>query len=195
MDKLVEIIERHEIFRKFFRIDEVKLQHRRFDGTMTAPITRLVLNRGDSVAILPHDPARNLVMLCEQFRMPTYDKGPGWLLEIPAGVLEDGEVPEDCARRETLEEIGYAVRELDRIGCVYLSPGGSSERIYIYSAAVSMNDRESAGGGLIDEGEDIRLVTLSTGEAFAKVRSGEIADAKTLIALQWLEAEGLRQRR
>ena len=187
MDKLVEIIERHEIFRKFFRIDEVKLRHRRFDDAMTPPITRLVLNRGDSVAILPHDPVRNLVMLCEQFRMPTYDKGPGWLLEIPAGVLEDGEAPEDTARRETLEEIGYALRELDRIGCVYLSPGGSSERIFIYYAAVSMDDhREGDGGGLVAEGEDIRLVTLSIDEAFAMARSGQIADAKTLIALQWL---------
>ena len=190
MDKRVEIVNRHEIFRKFFRIDEVTLQHRRYDGTMTTPITRLVLNRGDSVAILPHDPGRGLVMLCEQFRMPTYEKGPGWLLEIPAGMLEDGEQPEECARRETLEEIGYAARELDCIGCVYLSPGGSSERIFIYHAAVSLNDRQGDGGGLIEEGEDIRLVTLSTAEAFAKARSGEIADAKTLIALQWLEARG-----
>ncbi len=187
MDRLVHILERHEIFRKFFRIDEVTLQHRRFDGSMSAPITRLVLNRGDSVAILPHDPARKLVMLCEQFRLPTYDKGPGWLLEIPAGMLKDGEEPETCARRETLEEIGYAVRALDRIACVYLSPGGSSERIHIFHAAVSINDRESAGGGLPEEGEDIRLVTLSTAEAFALARAGQIADAKTLIALRWLK--------
>ena len=189
MDRLVHILERHEIFNKFFRIDEVKLQHRRFDGSMSAPISRLVLDRGDSVAILPHDPARNLVLLCEQFRVPTYDKGPGWLLEIPAGMLDDGEEPETRARRETLEEIGYAIGALDRIGCVYLSPGGFSERIHIFHAAVSISDRASAGGGLAEEGEDIRVVTLTTGEAFAMARRGEIADAKTLIALQWLELQ------
>src|SRR5262245_57590554 len=116
MDRRVEILHRKEVFHRFiFRIDEVRLRHERFDGAMSLPITRLVLERGDSVAILPHDPVSRVVLLCEQFRLPTASHGPGWLMEIPAGILEAGEAAEACARRETIEETGYAVDALDRI--------------------------------------------------------------------------------
>jgi nudix-type nucleoside diphosphatase (YffH/AdpP family) len=188
MSRNVRILRSREVFNRFvFRIDELTLQHERFDGSMSDEITRLVLNRGDSVALLLTDVENSLVLLTEQFRAPTYGKGSGWLLELPAGMLESGEDPEECARRETMEEIGYAVRTLHRIGSVFLSPGGSSERIHIFHADVSPSDAVGAGGGLKEEGEDIRLVRMPLAEALAKARNGEIDDAKTLIGLQWLE--------
>jgi ADP-ribose pyrophosphatase len=187
MARNVRILHRQEIFHRFvFRIDEVTLQHELRDGTMSTQMTRLILNRGDSIALLLHDADRDVVLLCEQFRVPTYDKGPGWLIELPAGILEEGEDVEDCARREAMEETGYQVRTLNRIACVYLSPGGSSERIHIFHADVSAKDCEGEGGGLKEEGEDIRLILMSTSDALTKARSGEIQDAKTMIALQWL---------
>ena len=67
---------------------------------MSENVTRLILDRGDSVAILIHDTHDQLILLCEQFRAPTYDRGPGWLLELPAGIVEPGESEEECARRE-----------------------------------------------------------------------------------------------
>jgi len=188
MDKMLRILKRREIFhRVVFRIDEVTFQYRRFDGSMSDTVTRLVLNRGDSVAILLHDAESHSIVLCEQLRVPTYENGPGWLLELPAGILEPGESEEDCARRETLEETGYVVRSLDRIASIYLSPGGSSERVHIFHSEVSLADRTGKGGGLVVENEDIKLVSLPRVEAMAKLRAGEILDAKTLIALQWLE--------
>jgi nudix-type nucleoside diphosphatase (YffH/AdpP family) len=187
MDGRVEVTSRREVFnRLIFRIDEVQLQHERFDGSMSAPINRLVLNRGDSVAILLHDPRTRVVLLCEQFRLPTYGHGPGWLLEIPAGTLESGEDAEVCARRETLEETGYTVGALDVIATVYLSPGGSSERIHIFYGTIAVREDAAETAGVEIEGEDIRIVRLSVEEALAKARAGEILDAKTLIALQWL---------
>jgi len=77
---------------------------------MGAPITRLVLERGDSVAVLPHDPLAGALLLCEQFRAPTVARGPGWMVEIPAGMLDENEVAEACARREILEETGHEVK-------------------------------------------------------------------------------------
>ena len=187
MDRRVHIIQRHEVFnRSVFRIDEVQLQHERFDGSMSEPITRLVLNRGDSVAVLLHDPARRVVLLCEQFRLPTSEHGPGWLLEIPAGILESGEDAADCARREALEETGYAIDTLQRIGSVYPSPGGSSERIHIFHGAIAGRDDAAEFAGVREEGEDIRVVRLPVDEALAQARQGHILDAKTFIALQWL---------
>lgn len=187
MNRTVQIIQRHEVFRKFFRIEEVTLRHELFNGSMSAEISRLILDRGDSVAMLLCDPAKQMVLLCEQFRVPTYDKGPGWLLELPAGSLEQGENEEECARREAMEETGYSVNSLRRIACVYLSPGGSSEQIHIFYGEVSMSDRVGIGGGVLDENEDIRLISMPMAEASAKARSGQIQDAKTLIGLQWLE--------
>ena len=188
MNHTVNVLHRQQIFKRFvFQIDELKLQHERYDGSMSAEITRLVLNRGDSVAMLLHDPETDEVLLCEQFRAPTIDKGPGWLMELPAGVVEAGEDPEECARREAIEEVGYSPKVLRKIACVYLSPGGSSERICVYYAEVSLSDQIGAGGGLIEEGEDIRLLRMPVADVIAKAEAGEIDDAKTLIAVQWLQ--------
>jgi ADP-ribose pyrophosphatase len=188
MNRIVNVIQRQEVFHRFvFRIDELKLQHERYDGSMSAEISRLILNRGDSVAMLLHDSESRQLLFCEQFRAPTLDKGPGWLLEVPAGMLEAGEDPEECARREAIEETGFSPRTLRKIACVYLSPGGSSERIHLFYAEVSLSDKIGAGGGLVEEGEDIRLIRMPTAEAIARAAKGEIEDAKTLIAIQWLD--------
>lgn len=188
MNYKVEILQRHEVFRKFFRIDEVVLRHERFDGSMTSKMTRLVLNRGDSVALLLADRNRNAILLCEQFRLPTYGpNGSGWLLELPAGVLEAEEEPQECARREALEETGYAVANMHSIATVYLTPGGSSERIHIFYAEIADRDRIEAGGGLAAEHEDIRMAWMAIEDASRLCAEGAIHDAKTLIALQWLQ--------
>ena len=188
MARRLEILQRKEVFNRFvFRIDEVQLQHERFDGTMGPPITRLVLERGDSVAVLPHDPVNRVVLLCEQFRLPTVAHGPGWLLEIPAGILEAGEDVEACARREMMEETGYSVDALDPIATVYLSPGGSSERIHIFRGGIALRADAADTAGIESEGEDIRIIRMPVDEAIAKVRAGELLDAKTVVALQWLE--------
>jgi ADP-ribose diphosphatase len=184
----IEILQRKKVFHRFvFRIDEVRLQHELFDGSMGPPITRLVLERGDSVAVLPHDPVHRVVLLCEQFRLPTVAHGPGWLLEIPAGILETGEDVEACARREMIEETGYSVDALDPIATVYLSPGGSSERIHIFRGGIALRADAADTAGIESEGEDIRIIRMPVDEAIAKVRAGELLDAKTVIALQWLE--------
>src|SRR5678816_2226156 len=88
MPKRVEILKKQEVFHKaIFHIDEVQLQHERYNGKMTETLTRLNLNRGDSVAAVVHDKEANTVILVEQFRYPTYEKGPGWLIELPAGII------------------------------------------------------------------------------------------------------------
>src|SRR5262249_48880734 len=144
------------------------------------------LNRGDAVGVLLHDPRRQVILLCEQFRLPTYDHGLGWLLEIPAGILEPHEDPDACARRETLEETGQTVTTLDRIATGYPSPGGSSERIHIFHAEIAIRDDVPDMTGNASEDEYIRVLPMPVSQALASAREGQIVDAKTLIALQWL---------
>ncbi len=185
----VEIIHKSRTDLRFFHIEETRLRYERYDGTMSAEMVRLNLQRGDAAAAIVHDPAADTVVLVEQFRYSTYEKGPGWLLEIPAGVVEPGKDadPAVTMRRELEEEIGYHVADLRHIYTFYLSPGGSSERVFLYYATASLKDKQSAGGGLLIENEDIHVLTLPTGEAFARMKSGAIQDAKSLVGLQWLE--------
>jgi ADP-ribose pyrophosphatase len=175
----VQIVHRERLVDDFFRLDAVDYRFERFDGTLSDPVRRLVLERGDSVAALLLDGDR--VLLAEQFRIATQAHGPGWLTELVAGMVREGETPEVALRREALEEAGCELGDLKPLGCVYLSPGGSSERVHLFVAPVRR--RCGAGGGVAAEGEDIRLVALTRGELQALLRSGGIVDAKTLIAV------------
>lgn len=193
MPKRVELIEKKEIFKKFiFTIEEAQLRHEKYDGTMSDTLTRLNLNRGDSVAAILHDTTDDTILFTEQFRYPTYSKGPGWLLEIVAGMIDGDEEPAIAMRREITEEVGYAVRTLHKINTFYLSPGGTSERIHLFYASVTKEDKVAVGGGVKYEGEDIRSVLLSTDEAMRKMANDEISDAKSLIALQWFQINRLQ---
>jgi ADP-ribose pyrophosphatase len=189
MKRRVTIIEQTEVFKQaVFRIQAARLSYEKYDGTMSDEITRLSLERGDSVAAVVHRISDDVLIFTEQFRYPTVAKGPGWLLEIPAGMVDGAESPEAAMRRELEEEIGYTVKQLRPISTFYVSPGGTSERIHLFYAAVSVSDSTGSGGGLPNEGENIRMVALQLGDIMAKMASGDIQDAKTLIGLLWLQA-------
>lgn len=177
---------KRRVFDGFLKLDEAEVSFEHFDGSMGAPVRRLSLERGDSVAVILHDRTLGSVVLVNQFKFPTAEKGPGWIVEALAGVIDAGETPETAAVREAREETGYRVERVERIGTFYVSPGGSSERIWLYYAEVFGADRVSPGGGLASEGEDIELVFLPEGELEHVLASDTIQDAKTLVGLHWL---------
>jgi len=180
------VVERpSRVFDDVFAIDEAWVSYEKLDGTMSASMRRLVFERGDSVAVLLHDRDRDRVVLVRQFRFPTHAKGPGWVLETVAGVVDDGEAPADTVRREVEEESGYRVHTLEHVSTFYTSPGGSSERIHLYYASVGAGDRVGDGGGVAQEGEDIESVEIAADELPRMIERGEIVDAKTLIAVLW----------
>lgn len=180
----VEVLEKARIYEGFMSLDRAVVRYERFDGTMSAPVSRLSLERGDAVGVLLYDPERDVVVLVEQFRYPAYAAGqPAWLVEIVAGTVRPGQDPQAVARAEVREEAGYDVETLEHLVTCFLSPGGSSERVHIYQARISVHQRRWPGGGLAGEGEDTCLCIYGREEALARVRSGAIADAKTVIAL------------
>ncbi len=110
--KKVEIQRQRLAFDDHFKIEEAEIRFQRYDGRLSNPVRRFVFERGDaSAAILFHRESQK-VLLIEQFRYPTYKKGPGWIQEVVAGIIDPGEGPEEAIRREIEEEIGYRVQLL-----------------------------------------------------------------------------------
>ncbi len=184
----VEILQRRRVHDDFFKIDEATIVFERFDGAMEGPARRLVFERGDSVAAVVFLRDTQRVVLVEQFRFPTWEKGPGWVTELVAGMIDGKEKPAVAMRRELEEETGFRATRLEHIATFYLSPGGSSERIWLYGADVDASAPRGKAGGIAAEHEDIRLVTWSLKEAADAVARRKVEDAKTLVGLQWLLA-------
>jgi nudix-type nucleoside diphosphatase (YffH/AdpP family) len=183
---------RRRVFDDFFKIDELAVRHERTDGAMSAVRSSLVFERGDSVAVLLFDAQRRCVILVGQFRVPVLvgrrrddsSTTDGWLVETVAGMIDANETPETTAIRETFEETGYRVRDLQLIGRFFVSPGGASERLFLYFAKVSDSDRLGTGGGIDDE--DIKIVWMPLNDLFDQLARGAIEDAKLAIAAFWL---------
>ncbi|NIF34317.1 ADP-ribose diphosphatase [Enterobacter sp. Cy-643] len=185
--KDVEIIARETLYRGFFSLDLYRFRHRLFNGEMSGEVRREIFERGHAAVLLPYDPVRDEVVLIEQIRIAAWDtsKTP-WLLEMIAGMIEEGESVEDVARREAVEEAGLAVGRTKPVLSYLASPGGTSERLSILVGEV---DATQANGihGLVEENEDIRVHVVSREQAYQCVEEGSIDNAATVIALQWLQ--------
>jgi nudix-type nucleoside diphosphatase (YffH/AdpP family) len=186
--KKVSIENKRYILDDYFKVEEAYLRFEQFNGEMSRKIRRLSLERGDSVAILVYNTTTKKIILVNQFRYPTYLHGDGWIIETIAGMIDREEESENTAQREIREETGLTINTFEHIASFYLTPGGSSERIFLYYSEVSGEQAKyKKTGGLLREGEDIKVIELSLAEAMAKIRSGEIMDAKTIIGIYWLE--------
>lgn len=181
-----ELISKRPLFQGFFRLDEYKFKHKLFAGGWSGEITREVFERGQAVVVLPYDPVTDEVVLVEQLRAPAIATSKSiWLFELVAGMIEQGETKEEVARRELQEEAGLDASQLTYINSYLVSPGGTTERFYLYLGIV---DATKAGGihGLDCEDEDIRVHVVSREKAYDLVNSGRIDNASTVLGIQWL---------
>jgi nudix-type nucleoside diphosphatase (YffH/AdpP family) len=182
----VVVNSKRRVFDGFFKLDEAEVSFERFDGQMSKRVKRLSLERGDSVAAVIYNRDSRRGIFVEQFKYPTYEHGPGWIMETVAGIAESGETAEAAIRREVLEEVGYEIERLEQIANFYLSPGGSSEQVFLYYAEVTSAGKVAPGGGVAAEEEDIRMIELSREELEMLVASDGVRDAKTLVGVHWL---------
>ncbi|HGM9712173.1 TPA: ADP-ribose diphosphatase [Proteus mirabilis] len=183
----VELISKKTRYKGFFRMNEYRFKHRLFKGGWSAEVKREVFERGHAGVLLAYDPKRDEVVLIEQIRIPAYETSQTpWLLEVIAGMVEEGESPEEVVRREATEEAGITIGRCKPIVSYLSSPGGTSERMYVYVGEV---DATTATGihGLACENEDIRIHVVSREQAYQWVEEGIIDNAASVIALQWLQ--------
>ncbi|MDQ6951822.1 MAG: NUDIX domain-containing protein [Mariprofundales bacterium] len=167
-----------------FTLQELELSHDRFGGGQLR-IKRELFERGDAVGVLLYDSAIDTVLLLEQFRIGPVARGDTpWLIEIVAGIIDDGESAAEAARREALEEAGYLPQQLHTLGQRwYPSPGACSERITLFAAEVDSSQPQGKGGGVAEEAEDIRRRWVPRHEALAMVADGRINSALPMLAL------------
>lgn len=144
---------------------------------------REVYDRGNGATVLLYNSEKNSVVLTRQFRIATWVNGnaDGMLIEACAGLLDD-DSPEDCIRKEAIEETGYAVGEVKKLFELYMSPGGVTEIVHFFAAEYSEAARSNPGGGVDDE--DIDVLEIAFPEAWAMIKNGHIKDGKTVTLLQ-----------
>lgn len=159
-------------------------------ATLTQPdgstVPRALEDHGEAACVLPYDPERRVALLVRQSRVgPAFWGEPPALEEAPAGGLDGGE-PEETAIREAMEEAGLRLARLEPVAHAYSMPSVSSERLWLYLAPYTQADRVGPGGGLPGEGEQVEVLELPLATLAEQVRSGHLADLKTLVLVQAL---------
>ncbi|WP_411035238.1 NUDIX domain-containing protein [Shinella sp. BYT-45] len=182
----IRIVEQKTVWKRFIHLRTIVLEQTRADGRVEW-LDREVHDHGAAAAVLLVDPARQSVVFVRQFRPGAFFGGhpDGFLLEVPAGLLDD-DGPQQAVAREAMEETGYAVSDVRHVFDTFASPGTLTERVSCFAARIDAARREGSGGGVEGEGEDIEVVEMPIDEACGLIASGGIVDAKTIMLLQWL---------
>lgn len=178
------IVSKTPLYKGFFTLNKYCLQHRKFDGGWTDTIEREIFERGHAVAVLPYDPVRQEFVMIEQFRVGALEAEQPWLLEIVAGMIDEGETPEQVCEREAQEEAGLAIQRLIPIMNYFPSPGGCTEKLHLYFAIVDASNAEGIYG-LASENEDILVHTVPEKTALDWLNEGRYENSATIIGLQW----------
>jgi nudix-type nucleoside diphosphatase (YffH/AdpP family) len=148
---------------------------------------RETYDRGNGATILLYNQQKDTIILTRQFRYPTYVNGneDGMMIEACAGLLDQDD-PISCIRKETEEETGYRITDVEKVAELYMSPGSVTEKLYFFLAHYDENMKTGEGGGIAEEQENIEVLEIHLPEAWQMVESGEIKDAKTILLMHFL---------
>ncbi|CNH03738.1 GDP-mannose pyrophosphatase NudK [Yersinia pekkanenii] len=188
MSVRIENIQKELLSKNWFKLHKYTFDLITDNGTPVQQI-REVYDRGNGATILLYNRKKGMVVLTNQFRMPTYVNGnpTGMLLEACAGLL-DNNSPEECIRREAMEETGYQIDKVQKLFEAYMSPGGVTEVVYFFAAEYDHNQKVTDDVGVEDE--VIEVVELRFSEAIAMMADGRIKDGKTIMLLQHAQIQG-----
>ncbi len=187
----VKILKDEILSDSWYTLRKITFTHQLRNGSWQQQ-TREAYDRGNGATILLYNKIQKTVILTRQFRLPTFINGnpTGMLIEACAGLL-DKDNAEDCIRRETEEETGYKISDVEKIFELYMSPGSVTEILYFFIAEYSRDMKVNDGGGATYEQENIEVLELPFQKALEMMYIGEIKDAKTIILLQHLQLHSL----
>ncbi len=190
--KSIDVLEENIIYKGFFEFREVKLKHSLYQGGRSTVLSREIFNRNEAVVVLLYDLKNQKVILVEQFRagamrnaLASQQAENAWLIEPVAGMIDTGETAKAAGIRETEEEAGVQINNLEFIAKYYPSPGACDEILHLYAAEIDSSELQSHSGKA-DEHEDIKVIVMPFAEAKQKLMQAEFNVASTFLALQWL---------
>ena len=184
----VEIQSREYAFKGFVQVEKVSLRHRLFNQTeYTSAIQRELIRRKEAAGVLIYNDQQQKFALIEQFRVGAIDDEISpWQLEIIAGVLDGDESPENCIRRESIEESGCELNQIKHLFSFYPSAGACDEIFHLYVAQAAL-PAEGGVFGMPDEGENIQLHIIDYSDLSLLLKSNRLKNAPVIMALQWLQ--------
>jgi nudix-type nucleoside diphosphatase (YffH/AdpP family) len=190
-NKNIKNIKKELLSDNWYTLNKFTFDYQKNDGSWETQ-QREAYDRGNGAGILLYNKEKETVVLTRQFRMPTYINGndDGMMIEVCAGLL-DGDNPEDCIRKETEEETGYKIDNVERVFETFMSPGSVTEILYLFIGAYEEKMKVSEGGGAEHETENIEVLEMPFSKALEKMKSGKINDAKTIMLLQYAQNTGL----
>lgn len=183
-----EISGRSVLSEGFRRMLRFMLRHRQHDGGWSGVMTRDIHEGAKVAAVIAWDPDRDRLVLIRQFRPAAHlATGCGSLVEIVAGGVENGEMPETAAARELREETGLAA--LAMMPCLEFlpSPGITTEHAFLFLARVDSSRLPERAGE--DDDEDIQPFAVPAGEAIDAAGRGAFRNGFALLALNWFAGQ------
>jgi GDP-mannose pyrophosphatase NudK len=181
----IKILQTEVLSDNWYTLKKVTYEYVKANGERKVQ-SREAYDRGNGAVILLYNKENRTVILTRQFRLPTFINGneSGMLIEACAGLL-DKDDPETCIRRETEEETGYKVHDVQKVFEAYMSPGSVTEILYFFVARYTTQMKLTEGGGTDHEEENIEVLEMSVDRAIEMMKTGEIRDAKTIMLLQY----------
>ena len=187
----IKILKSEILSDNWYILKKITYSYSKKDGSVQTQ-TREAYDRGNGATILLYNKTQRTVILTRQFRLPTFINGneSGMMIETCAGLL-DQDNPEDCIRRETEEETGYKISDVQKVFEVYMSPGSVTEILYFFIGEYTKDMKLTDGGGTAHEEENIEVMEMSIDKALKMIDSGEIKDAKTIMLIQYIKLKGI----
>jgi len=184
-----KIINKKNLYSGFFSLNKYEFIHEKHNGEWTSAVEREVFSGAHVSTLLPYDPIKKEIILIQQFRagvLSRYDEN--YLLEIVAGIIDEGENPEQTAIRECFEETGCEVKKIYPIQSYFPAPGSSESYYHVYLGEIQAFDGERIKG-LEKENEDILVKSFKIDEVRQMLKEKKITNGLTLVALQWFFLE------
>ena len=182
----IQVKKRDVLSDQWARLEDVTFDYLRSDGQWQTQ-KREIYHRGHGAAILLYNVENETIVLIRQFRFPAWvEDGYGFLLEVPAGIIEKDN-PEETIQAETSQETGFLIGKPEFLFKAYATPGSVTEQLFYFTAPYDSDQRAGVGGGLEEEGEDIEVLEVKLSEAVDWIRNGKIIDAKTIILIQYAQ--------
>ncbi|MDA9628926.1 NUDIX domain-containing protein [Pelagibacteraceae bacterium] len=184
-----KIINKKNLYSGFFSHNKYEFTHQKHNGEWTNIVEREIFSGAHVSTLLPYDPIKKEIILIQQFRAGVLSRGyESYLYEIVAGIIDEGENPEETAIRECFEETGCKVKKVHPIQSYFPAPGSSEEYYHLYLGEVQAFNGERIRG-LEEENEDILVKCFKVEDVRQMLKEKKIINGLTLVALQWFFLE------